>query len=142
MNQRETIDGIKGEWRTVTKASEVTVGQRVRYKRLNLIMITDRFIKSKKNLCSVSNNKELQKRCCTKLFDGFFDTIQAFFPMADKPAKRKVAKVRIETNNIKWWFIVKVTTELESGTFTTEKGALRGAQRFCKAVGFEMEVEK
>jgi len=53
-----------------------------------------------------------------------------------------VAKVRIETNNIKWWFIVKVTTELESGTFTTEKGALRGAQRFCKAIGYEMEVVK
>jgi len=65
--------------------------------------------------------------------------VQAFFPL---PVKRKVAKVLIETNNIKWWFIVKVTTELESGTFTTEKSALRGAQRLCKAIGYEMEVEK
>jgi len=103
-------------------------------------MITDRFIKSKKNLCSVSNNKELQKRCCTKLFDGFFDTIQAFFPFADK---RKVAKVTIEQGYSGFWFNASLLNgNFSSSVYTSDKSTLRGARIFCRAIGYEMEVVK
>ena len=77
-NNIETIDGIKGEWRTVTKASEVTVGQRVRY--------------------TVHGCKIGYSSCKTHYAHRFYDkntlswedeNIQAFFPLAVKP-KRKI----------------------------------------------------
>jgi len=69
MNNRETIEGVEGEWRTVTKADEVTVGQRVRFK--NLIQ----------DVWHYETLAYTTKRL-------MWNYVQAFFPIA-KPVKRK-----------------------------------------------------
>jgi hypothetical protein len=98
MNQRETIDGIPGEWRTVTKASEVTVGQRVRYhhnKKFGYKTDPDKTncgvqkIVSKNGLAVYAGRKDTNES--GNLFNGYWKNVQAFFPLADKQ-KRKVAK--------------------------------------------------
>jgi hypothetical protein len=85
MNNIETIDGIKGEWLTVTKASEVTVGQRVRYER------ESRFgYKIPHVITGIKNNEAGTKGdgWDRNIFNGYWTKIEAFFPL---PAKRKVA---------------------------------------------------
>ena len=181
MNQRETIDGIKGEWRTVTKASEVTVGQRIRY--------TVHGCKVGYSTCNEGYNHRFYK-------DGTLgweaDNLQAFFPLAVKP-KRKVsddcesdctkkncrffdklmsqncARAISSTNDIPYASICKDRTAkrkvakvtisqkyassliqicgLINGVkfynhYSSRKSALRGARRFCAAIGYEMEVVK
>ena len=124
MNQRETIDGIPGEWRTVTKASEAKGTKKWRIKSFNgcdsipLCGLSDRIIENWGNA-----------------------TVQAFFPL---PAKRKVAKVTIKKMAYyRVWFkldrMCKFTPEF---AYSSRKSALRGARRFCDAIGYEMEVVK
>lgn len=89
MNNIETIDGITGEWRTVTKASEVMVGQRVRYES----GYKSRFgYKIPHFITGIKNNKVGTKGdgWDRNIFNGYWTTVQAFFPLADKPM-RKVA---------------------------------------------------
>jgi len=144
MNQRETIEGVEGEWRTVTKPSEVTVGQRVRYRNA-------------KNGWSWDERADrffgfINGQACSLLYTGakameLFNKdeieVQAFFPIA-KPAKRKVAKVKID--NFEYEAHAKVFIEEWvfnlNGGYANKRNALRGARRFCKAIGWEMEVVK
>jgi len=136
MNEQETIDGIKGEWRTVARPEEVTVGQRVRY-----------------DGCGA---KKGDKRTIRQIAHGAvitetgFSTItswrkfEAFFPLTVKPAKRKVAKITIEWSN--GGLLYKTTIGraycYSPIRYATEKSAIRGARRFCAAIGYECEIVK
>jgi hypothetical protein len=131
MNQRETIDGITGEWRTVTKPSELSERQPIRYE-----------IGCVKFGYDSPSCAERCKMCRTiSIFgDGQRKNIQAFFPLADK---RKVAKVEIHTKLglFEWHIYDLEEADVRSNDFVeTKDEALRGARRFCKAIGYEMEV--
>jgi len=137
MNNIETIDGVRGEWRTVTKAEECHYDQQIRW-------IYD----------SVKHGYDKDKyrfsEVCKNLF-GECERIQAFFHLPDK---RKVANVTIGYDfdcrgkeifhfiikKERWHFMV--TPKFGGAHYSSRKSALRGAQRFCKAIGWEMEVVK
>jgi hypothetical protein len=133
MNNRETIDGVQGEWRTVTKAD------------IKNDCIT-RCRESKKHKWHV-----LYSHIGAHLLFHAWKEVQQFFPIA-KPAKRKVAKVRILSceNRLFWWFTKINRYSLNSSSIVSEKtcyyksrkSALRGARRFCKAIGYDCEVVK
>jgi hypothetical protein len=139
-NEIEVIDGIKGEWRTVTRPEDVTVGQRVRYgiNELEWGICDKRMISIRPSGEVISTNKE-GELSSENIFDGFWKNIQAFFPLADKP-KRKVAKVRIEEENYYWIEIQGMN--LRSHYYVRRSNAIRGAKRFCAAIGYECEIVK
>jgi hypothetical protein len=144
MNNIETIDGIPGEWRTVTKASEVAVGQRVRYTDAIIIDSNDRrFVLSISDRVQTYDGKS--KHIGTS--DLFaWNQVQAFFPLADKP-KRKVAKIYIVPYRgcITSPFTLRVSFSCWNvwvDHYCSRKSALRGAHRFCEAIGYECEVVK
>ena len=91
MNQRETIEGVEGEWRTVTKAEQVTVGQRVRCKGATYdagyyfpkIILE---IKGCHAFPCNEGNKEVRD---LDLFAGIWQQVQAFFPI-EKPIAKPV----------------------------------------------------
>lgn len=66
-----------------------------------------------------------------------------FFPLADKP-KCKVAKVRIFNNSKFFWYEIRKFNgaDVLGDNRKSKASALRGARRFCKAIGYEMEVVK
>ena len=141
MNQRETIDRVQGEWRTVTKAEQVTVGQRVRY----ILEDGERYGYSHSDSPDRFMANKLQTTGYSAIFGNRIKPklIQAFFPIS-KPAKRKVAKVTvIKWSKTEWSFCFKLgCTNIDSDFFKSRTYALRGAGRFCKAIGWEMEVVK
>jgi len=150
MNNTETIEGVTGEWRTVTKASEVTVGQRVRYTCNDGL----KYGYTKGSTPNRFMATELMTTGYTQIFGTCScQNIQAFFPLPAKQ-KRKVAKVTIGYDfdcrgNVIFHFIIKmnrwhfmVTPKFGGAHYSSRKSALRGAQRFCKVIGWEMEVEK
>jgi hypothetical protein len=138
-NEIEVIDGVKGEWRTVTKPSEVKVGQRVRYL----------FGGTPCGYKEVRTIHDRDGRIGSEIIDGLFiDTgmttnIQAFFPLPVRKS-RKVAKVRIRTWKScgKAWFETTVMIPITSREYANRKNAIRGAKRFCKAIGYECEIVK
>jgi hypothetical protein len=75
----------------------------------------------------------------------FKDQRIKFRTLAPKP-KRKVAKCAIvHYSDRMYYFAIRkfiYTDCLTSKFYTTQKSALRGARRFCKAIGYEMEVVK
>jgi len=91
VNNRETIEGVEGEWRTVTKASEVKVGQRVRCKGATYdagyyfpkIILE---IKGCHAFPCNEGNKEVRD---LDLFAGIWQQVQAFFPI-EKPIAKPV----------------------------------------------------
>lgn len=145
-NEQETIDGVKGEWRTVTKPSEVKVGQRVRYSNnfsygfskedarvITRVNSYDADSKSVKG-CEYSNN----------IFDGYWKTVQAFFPLPVRKS-RKVAKVRIYQNERSGYYRFETWVNnvmCEKSLYSKRSHAIRGAKRFCKAIGYECEIVK
>jgi hypothetical protein len=137
MNQRETIEGITGEWRTVTKASEVTVGQRVRYT----------FRNDNEKSFDVIHDYDSDTTNIDSVFNTLFrSNVQAFFPLPNKQ-KRKVAKIYIEPYRgcITSPFTLRVSFSCWNvwvDHYCSRKSALRGARRFCDAIGYEMEVVK
>lgn len=144
MNNIETIDGIKGEWRTVTKASEVTVGQRVRYERESN---KARFgYKIPHFITDIKNNEVGTKGdgWDRNIFNGYWTNIQSFFPLPVKQ-KSKVAKAYIVFINCGKYFVKCRIGDYHCERqryYSSRKNALRGAQRFCKAIGYEMEAVK
>ena len=91
MNQRETIDGIPGEWRTVTKPSELSERQPIRYEIG----------------CTKFGNDspcfaERCKMCRTiSIFgDGQRKNIQAFFPLADKQEAKELHEEQLEAMEV------------------------------------------
>ena len=138
MNNRETIEGVVGEWRTVTKAGEVEVGQRVRYI----------FRNDDEESFDVIHDYDSDHTNIDSVFNTLFRSeVQAFFPIT-KPVKRKVAKVLLDGfMDADGEIVCKVDMivyrhVLSLGVYSSSKSALRGAKRFCKAIGYEMEVAK
>ena len=135
MNNIETIEGVEGEWRTVTKAEQVTVGQRVRYI----------FRNDDEESFDVIHDYDSDHTNIDSIFNTLFRSeVQAFFPIA-KPAKpRKVVKVDIiNLEGCESYYFVTYINEVYCGkTYLSRKSALRGAKRFCKAIGYESEVVK
>jgi len=146
-NEIEVIDGVKGEWRTVTKPSEVKVGQRVRYDNDRIgYSGLKRYALIDGNILASSPSKKIDFKCWNNLFDGTMGYIQAFFPL---PVKRKVAKVEIKwieydhpSGKFKWEVIHAKWSCRSRQFYTSRKSALRGARRFCKAIGYECEIVK
>lgn len=141
----EVIDGVRGEWRTVTKPEEVTVGQRVRFKgkHRSFGYIELQSIKKIKNSeFTIIENNNLERDI--ELFDsGYWTNIQAFFPLPVK-IKRKVAKVSITQAYASSLFQI---CGLLNGIkfynhYKSRKSAIRGARRFCAAIGYECEIVK
>ncbi len=63
----------------------------------------------------------------------------------EKPAKRKVAKVRIaEVEKFMFLYVAKIgnTKCHNCKSVRSRKSAIRGAKRFCKAIGYECEIVK
>jgi len=140
MNNTETIEGVTGEWRTVTKASEVTVGQRVRYTCNDGL----KYGYTKGSTPNRFMATELMTTGYTQIFGTCScQNIQAFFPLANKP-KRKVAKVTVSQKYAS--SLIQICGVINGvkfyNNYKSRKSALRGAQRFCKVIGWEMEVEK
>jgi hypothetical protein len=136
-NEIETIDGVKGEWRTVTKPEEVTVGQRVRY-------FSDR-LKIGYTGCPVFAYDNCERFAVSKkwLFKNTWTNIQAFFPLPVKPIKRKVAKVFLNGHTTTFCNeIIINNVNYYSKKYSSEKSAIRGAKRFCAAIGYECEIVK
>ena len=114
-NEIEVIDGVKGEWRTVTKASEVTVGQRVRYGIDSIdwghekgeLGHGHRFAKVCKDK-TISTVNEFGESMADNIFDKIFNIIQAFFPLPVR-SKRKVAKVEVYTYVGIYWKIDNIS---------------------------------
>jgi hypothetical protein len=101
-------------------------------------------------------------------FDGYWKTVKAFFPVEPKAekkvvigtwermhtGKRKTAKVTVGSDwdaygkqifhfivkMNRWHFIV--TPKFGGAHYSSRKSAIRGAKRFCKTIGFEMELVK
>jgi hypothetical protein len=145
-NEQETIFGVKGEWRTVTKPSEVTVGQRVRYSDCDSEYKSGyespKFIERKEKNTCVTWNGQRRMTGTNYLFEKqLWRNIQAFFPLPVRKS-RKVAKVIISTNDHCYWFFVTVGVKLESMAYSKRSHAIRGAKRFCKAIGYECEIVK
>jgi hypothetical protein len=135
-NEIEVIDGVKGEWRTVTKPSKVKVGQRVRYEDCKNREAYGYDMPAFTVNYDITNDKHFS------LFKGYWKNIQAFFPLADKQ-KRKVAKVRIfNYSDGMAWFETRITVRVISAHYSSRKSALRGARRFCEAIGYECEIQK
>lgn len=134
-NEIEIIDVVKGEWRTVTKEKEVTVGQRVRYECSSFKCGYDEV-----RTVKISENGTIKTECTGKLFNNGWKNIQAFFPIPVEPEKRKTAKVEITDSNYYWVMFAGLT--LRSCHYTSRTHAIRGARRFCKAIGYECELVK
>lgn len=137
MNEIEVIDNVRGEWRTVTKPSEVTVGQRVRY-AAGEAKFGFPDCKYKSDTCRfVGENKTV--------FGCDFDYIQAFFPL---PVKRKVANVQADRfmdcdGHLACKIDMVVNNQpISLGVFSSRHTAIRGARRFCAAIGYECEIVK
>ena len=147
MNEQETIDGIKGEWRTVTRPEEVTAGQRVRYGDgpEKFGYTNSRFAENKVRIVSGFSSSGMalnQLNGAVFYWDG---GTQAFFPLPVKPVKRKVAKVVISRLMIDgFWFHIDLNCVRCQMTWfvKSRSSAIRGAKRFCKAIGYEMELQK
>ena len=123
-NEIEVIDGIRGEWRTVTLPEEVTVGQRVMYGRNQ-------------------GKAEYEEPLISVDIFNYWKYVQAFFPLPLKPAERKVAKVRIISVDDDHWFCIDVfNASIVGYVVKSRKSAIRGAKRFCEAIGYEMELQK
>jgi hypothetical protein len=139
----EIVDGIKGEWRTVTKAEEVKVGQRVRYNGCEIGCYGEKRLirKFEKGRVVTFDGEDADSGSCNVFR---YPTVQAFFPIA-KRQKRKVAKIDVFCcfNRWKWQFILPKTSTVEScRDYSTRTSAIRGARRFCKTIGFECEIVK
>ena len=148
MNQRETIDGIKGEWRTVTKSEQVDDGQRIRYFLINWHRGFSNQGEKEKNRFAVKTAYGVEpssmKGFKKDMFkDRDFKDIQAFFPLPDKP-KRKVTKVTISQKYAS--SLIQICGLINGVKFynhySSRKSALRGARRFCKAISYECEIIK
>jgi hypothetical protein len=138
-NEIEVIDGVAGEWRTVTKPSEVKVGQRVRFEGLSMKF---GYEKDEKEVVLEINNNYVQISGEPDLFGGYWRNIQAFFPLPVRKS-RKVAKVRIDDTGLHYWWSCKISTRIESeNAYSKRSHAIRGARRFCKAIGYECEIVK
>lgn len=141
-NEIEVIDGVKGKWRTVTKPSQVTVGQRVRYTDKDDGHKSGYTYPARVVQIDLDYNSEYGlwgRRKCWK-------DIQAFFPLAT-PSKRKVAKVTIRAgegnlSGLNWFNVTIQNQSLASKPYITRSHAIRGARRFCKAIGYECEIVK
>ena len=144
MNNRETIEGVEGEWRTVTKPSEVAGWQRVRYDGCFIgFNGKPRYVFTIGEKVSTTCGYPDGPHCDNLFCNEFKNTVQAFFPLPAKQ-KRKVAKVTIKKGAYyRVWFkldrMCKFTPEF---AYSSRKSALRGAKRFCKSIGYEMEVAK
>jgi hypothetical protein len=130
-NEIEVINGIKGEWRTVTRPEECYSGQPVRYE-------------DKKEKYGYDGKEGFIHK---NLFSGCFKNIQAFFPLPVNPAKRKVANVCVFVgrgfcSNKKWTVSITITSTPFECDYSSRKSAIRGAKRFCKAIGYECEIVK
>ena len=138
----EVIDGVKGEWRTVTKAEEVEVGQRVRYDGCKIGCYGDkRLIRKFEEGRVVTFDGEDANSGSRDVFS--YPTVQAFFPVAEKKP-RKVAKISVFKFGKYHWSSssfghVTVATWRD---YSTRESAIRGARRFCKTIGFECEIVK
>ena len=126
-SNKETIDRVQGEWRTVTNA-DVKNDSHTRVRE------------SKNHKWHV-----LYPHIGAHLLFHAWEDVQQFFPVT-KPAKqkRKVAKVTIKKGAYyRVWFkldrMCKFTPEF---AYSSRKSALRGARRFCKSIGYECEVAK
>ena len=140
MNNIETIEGVEGKWRTVTKAEQVTVGQRVRY----ILEDGERYGYSHSDAPDRFMANKLQTTGYSVIFGNRIKPklIQAFFPLPAQQ-KRKVAKVKFRQSLMgEWSFSIKTPFRMNSNPFSLKSSVLRGARRFCKAIGYEMEVVK
>ena len=142
----EVVDGIKGEWRSVTKAEDVKVGQRVRYYGDEI-----GFEGKKRFVMKIDANKMVD------VWDGdviqaedIFDfllwkgTIQAFFPVAEKnPRKEAKVDVGYYRNGWRWAFVSFELVEIHTTcNYSTRAHAIRGARRLCKSIVYECEIVK
>ena len=145
-NKIEVVGGVKGEWRKVTKAEEVKVGQRVWYECFGKRGYVDddpRFVKSVDGYDVDVWDGSSASLSCRNLFDVAFH-VQAFFPIAEKKP-RKVAKVEVFSQCDRWiWRIASIgtATVLSRYEYSSRKASIRGARRFCKTIGFECEIVK
>jgi hypothetical protein len=147
MNNIEIIDGVKGEWRTVTCGCQVSIGQYIRREGVNTFYGASDYNRQKvdskrgRYICLVNKDGAPDS---SDIFDGTWKKVQAFFPLADKH-KRKVAKVTLHGVTqvlVTIRFTVCKEKLIHRMLRNSRKSALRGARRFCKAIGYEMEVVK
>jgi len=138
-NEKETIDRVKGEWRTVTKASEGKDGQRVRYDGNHCRFGYSDSLKHRR-IRIVGKGLQLKELLYT-CWDG---EVQAFFPLPVRKS-RKVAKVRIYQNERSGFYSFETwinNVMCEKRLYSARSHAIRGARRFCKAIGYECEIVK
>jgi len=136
-NQKETIHGVTGTWKTITKTTDVIDGQLVRY---------DFGAKS-------GYNGDLRWSPTWKQedIDICKGKIQAFYPKGmKKPQEPKEPKTVAEFEIYKSGFSPShdVVARTTINGFNCEKwyetirSAVRGSKRFCKAIGYEFKTKE
>lgn len=161
--QKETFDGVPGEWRTVTRADQIQDKQRIRYYLFDM---------KHKDRIGYTNHPspEQRVRFAVRTRHGFdtsgvgnvhqcmfedtdFKLIQAWFPTgkkgklvkvkpSTKPLFDRVAKVNIYTDNFgRHEFSISIgVVQCSAGDYKSRSSAIRGAKRFCQDIGYEMEL--
>lgn len=140
----EIVDGVRGEWRNVTKASNLKDGMPLRYEgSCRRFGYNERQTLRKNRYGKIETLDKLGNVVDDDLFAGFWKNIQAFVPL---PVKRKVANVEIYEEEYGftacislagWYFDLN-----RDGFYSKRAHAIRGAKRFCRAIGYEFELIK
>ena len=143
----ETLEGVNGQWLTITKSEQAITGQRVRYSGT-----VTQFGYTEKEIIIVKEDGTVDvyqgdERVDSNLFSDFWKNIQVFCPLlpVERKKAKKVAKINIHNNVMKkYWFETRIgaVSCIHRNYYTSHKSAIRGAQRFCKTIGYEYEIAK
>ena len=150
INQRRVGEDWRGEWITVTDASQVKVGDRVGYRSRDLTFgygknSTIGEIGDGDGVQSVTSKTpgDASAEHTLSLFGGLWDEVQLFRPVAAE--RQKVAKCEIDEVAGKWgWFAKTGICDCFSmpTEYTRRRDAIRGAKRFCASIGYECEIAR
>ena len=134
----------QGKWKTVTDASQVKVGDRVRYQSKDLTFDYGKTSTIGDGFQSVTSKtfSDASAEHTLSLFGGLWDEVQLFRHVTTTE-RRRVAKCEIDEVAGKWGWFAKIgicdcfsmPTE-----YTRRRDAIRGAKRFCASIGYECEI--
>jgi hypothetical protein len=144
----EVIDKVIGYWKTVTKPSQVKVGQYIKlFGKSGNVYSEQRGTRLK----LLSREDGGVSSCGSRhLFDsGTWKDIQAFFPTGKVKKvkvedKRKSVKIRIveDIEGCRFSFHTILGVRISGYWYLSRRGAISDARKFCKAIGFKMELLK
>ena len=136
----------QGKWEAVTDASQVKVGDRVRYQSKDLTFDYGKTSTIGDGFQSVTSKtfSDASAEHTLSLFGGLWDEVQLFRHVTTTE-RRRVAKCEIDEVAGKWgWFAKTGICDCFSipTEYTRRRDAVRGAKRFCASIGYECEIAR